>query len=267
LLNDERFKHRKKIYRHSNIEHNYYQELSKSENDFLKKIYLKIEAKKLKRFETVLNFTDVILSVNQEDTNYFKGNYPNAKTIYLPSFHENEQVTSLIGNGKYILFHGNLSVSENYEAALWLVKNVFSKISYKVIIAGLNPPEILFNAIKNYNHIELITSPDSNNMNELIREAQLHILHTKQPTGLKLKLLNVLFKGRFVICNSNMTVGTGIKENDSLIVANEPLEFIKMINFFIGKDFSQFNFTERKNLVFHFNNFNNCRQLIDIIND
>lgn len=267
LLNDERFKHRKKIYRHSNIEHNYYQELSKSENDFLKKIYLKIEAKKLKRFETVLNFADVILSVNQEDTNYFKGNYPNVKTIYLPSFHENEQVTSLIGNGKYILFHGNLSVSENYEAVLWLVKNVFSKISYKVIIAGLNPPEILFNAIKNYNHIELISSPDSNHMNELIREAQLHILHTKQPTGLKLKLLNVLFKGRFVICNSNMTVGTGIKENDSLIVANEPLDFIKMINFFIDKDFTQFNFTERKNLVFHFNNFNNCRQLIDIIND
>jgi uncharacterized C2H2 Zn-finger protein len=267
LLNDERFKHRKKIYRHSNIEHYYYQELSKSENDFLKKIYLKIEAKKLKRFETILNFADVILAVNQKDTQYFKVNYPKSKIHYLPSFHENEQITSLLGKGKFILFHGNLSVSENYEAALWLIKNVFSKISYKVIITGLNPPEILFNASKNYNHIELIASPDSKKMDELISTAHLHILYTKQPTGLKLKLLNVLFKGRFVICNSSMISGTGIQENSCLLFANEPLEFIKEINFSLNKEFTQLNFIERQNQVFDFNNFNNCAQLIEIIND
>jgi len=242
LLNDERFKHRKKI-------------------------YLKIEAKKLKRFETVLNFADIILSVNQKDTQYFKVNYPKSKIHYLPSFHENEQVTSLLGKGKFILFHGNLSVSENYEAALWLIKNVFSKISYKVIIAGLNPPEILFNASKNYNHIELIASPDSKKMDELISTAHLHILYTKQPTGLKLKLLNVLFKGRFVICNSSMISGTGIQKNSCLLIANESLEFIKEINFSLNKEFTELNFIERQNQVFDFNNFNNCAQLIEIIND
>ncbi len=33
------------------------------------------------------------------------------------------------GKGNYILYHGNLSVSENYNAALWLIENVFSKIT------------------------------------------------------------------------------------------------------------------------------------------
>jgi hypothetical protein len=104
-------------------------------------------------------------------------------------------------------------------------------------------------------------------MDELISTAHLHILYTKQPTGLKLKLLNVLFKGRFVICNSSMISGTGIQKNSCLLIANEPLEFIKEINFSLNKEFTELNFIERQNQVFDFNNFNNCAQLIEIIND
>ena len=50
LLPDKRFASRKKIYRHSNIEHEYYLELSRSEKSVIKKVYLKLEAFKLKLF-------------------------------------------------------------------------------------------------------------------------------------------------------------------------------------------------------------------------
>jgi len=266
LLNDKRFKNRKKIYRHSNIEHDYYSELSKSEKNSLKKIYLKIEAKKLKRFEAIINFADVILAVNKTDADYFKLNYPKVSTHYLPSFHVNEMVTCKEGKGKFILFHGNLSISENYEAAIWLIENVFSKIDLPVTIAGLNPPPFLIEIIKKHKHISLIISPPESEMNQLIHDAQIHVLYTAQPTGLKLKLLNVLFKGRYIICNKNMIEGTGITANSSFILANSANEFIQKINSVFENEFSKLNTHEREKQLLNFNNSENCKKLIELIN-
>lgn len=266
LLKDERFKNRKKIYRHSNIEHDYYLELSRSEKNSLKRIYLKIEAWKLKRFESIVHFANVILAVNKKDTDYFKVNYPKAQTLYLPSFHANESLTCVEGKGNFILFHGNLSISENYEAASWLIENVFSKVNLPVTIAGLNPPVFLTEAIKKHNNIQLITSPAESEMTKLIHEAQVHVLYTAQPTGLKLKLLNVLFKGRFIICNSNMIEGTGLTENAGFILANTATEFIQKINSVFEIEFSTSTIQERQKQISNFDNVENCKKLVEVIN-
>ncbi len=266
LLNDERFKNRKKIYRHSNIEHDYYSELSRSEKNSLKKIYLKIEAWKLKRFESIINFANVILAVNKTDADYFAKNYPNAKTLYLPSFHVNEKLTCKDGKGNFILFHGNLSISENYEAAIWLIENVFSKINLPVTIAGLNPPAFLPEAIKKHNNIQLIDSPAEGEMDQLIHDSQIHVLYTAQPTGLKLKLLNVLFKGRFIICNKNMTEGTGIIENSGFMLADTAADFIQKINSVFENEFSQSTIQEREKQILNFDNSENCKKLVEVIN-
>ena len=55
LLNDFDLKQRVKLFRHSNIEHDYFFELAKSEKSFFKKIYFNIEALKLKWFEKNIN--------------------------------------------------------------------------------------------------------------------------------------------------------------------------------------------------------------------
>lgn len=262
LLDDPKFKNRKKIYRHSNIEHDYYLELSKSEKGFIKKLYLVLEAWKLRRFESILKFADLILAVNQKDTEYFKIKYPQVRSVYLPSFHPDSELTIKTGKGEYILFHGNLAVSENYEAASWLIENVFSKIKLEVIIAGLNPPDFLISLIEKYPNIKLRKSPGEEEMTQLVLNAQLHVLYTAQPTGLKLKLLNVLFKGRFVICNEHMISGTGLKQNNTLILSDSPEQFIKTVNDYFDKEFSEELIGERRKLISHFDNIQNVRRLI-----
>jgi hypothetical protein len=262
LLNDPRFKARTKIYRHSNIEHDYYRELSRSEKNILKKIYLKAEAWKLERFESILRFADVILAVNREDTQYFKAKYPQAETHYLPSFHPDAQVVAQPGRGSFALFHGNLSVSENYEAALWLMEQVFAKLPFKCVIAGLNPPAFLVSRAGSFSNVELIASPPEAEMNRLLREAQVHVLYTAQPTGLKLKLLNVLFKGRFVICNAHMVAGTGVMENNGLMLCNSADEFIRRISTCMNRDFSEQEIAARKALTAGFDNAANAEKLL-----
>ncbi len=262
LINDLRFKNRIKIYRHSNIEHDYYNHLAKTEKKFLHKIYLIQEAKKLLKFENIISDANYILAVNEIDAVYFTKKYSFPKTLYIPSFHANNDVKIKNGKGDYILYHGNLSVSENYEAAAWLLENVFLKIKFKVIIAGLNPPAFLKETIKKYEHIKLIENPIETEMNALVENAHLHCLYTAQTTGLKLKLLNVLFTGRFVVCNANMLSGTGFTQNNGMLISNQ---FITEINTCFQMDFSDLLIEERKIMLKRFSNQKNIETIIKII--
>ena len=265
ILKDPVFKDRLKIYRHSNIEHDYYLGLAKAEKNFIKRLYLRTEAFKLKRFEKVVENANLILAVNEHDTNYFRKKYPEVRTEYLPSFHANAQVTSKEGNGKYILFHGNLSVSENSEAAEWLLNNVFSKTSHKVIIAGLNPTPHLRQSIEPFDNIELFANPSEAKMYELISNAHIHVLYTSQATGLKLKLLNVLFAGRHIVCNKHMIEGSGVHANSSLIVANTGKDMINKINETMVTPFSQSQIKARQELIQPFNNQTNAQKILDLL--
>ena len=262
LLDDPRFKNRKKIYRHSNIEHDYYRELARSEKNLLKKLYLKMEAAKLKRFESILNKADLILAVNQTDTAYFRNKFPKVRTEYLPSFHANSTSTNKTGSSDYILFHGNLAISENYEAVIWLARNVFSAINFKVVVAGLRPPAFLLEELAKFPNIQVKASPNEDEMTQLIRNAQLHVLWTSQPTGLKLKLLNVLFKGRFVLCNPNMLAGTEIYADQSLFVCNSSEKFIACINECLYKEFTLELGREREKMTRNFSNQTNSLLLL-----
>ena len=265
LLNDPRFKGRLKIYRHSNIEHDYYNELARSERSLLKKIYLKAEAWKLKRFESILKYADLILAVNQTDTGYFQKNYPEAASYYLPSFHPDAALSARTGKGNFVLFHGNLSVSENYEAAAWLIEHVFSKLPFSCVIAGLNPPAFLEKLVAVCPNIKLIASPPEQEMSRLLSEAQAHVLYTAQPTGLKLKLLNVLFKGRFVICNAHMLAGTGLQQNSGLKICTTAEEFIRQINSCMDREFTEKEIGERGRLTVGFDNTANAEKLVGIV--
>jgi hypothetical protein len=259
LMNDERFKDRIKIYRHSNIEHEYYRHLAKAEQNWFKKIYLNTEAGKLEKFEKIVTNARHIFAVNECDGDYFRKKYKNPEISYIPSFHNNNSIDIKPGKGGFVLYHGNLGVSENYEAAQWLLTHVFPKVKYNVVIAGLNPPSFLAQAVSKHDHIKLVANPPEKEMQELIAEAHVHCLYTAQPTGLKLKLLNVLFKGRFIVCNTNMLKGTGLKQDSGLRITES---FADEVNACFERSFSEDLITERKGILERFSNEKNIGTLI-----
>ncbi len=263
LLNDPDLKQRRKLFRHSNIEHDYFLELAKAEKSFLKKMYLKAEAFKLKRFEKQIVHADCILSVSENDLNYFKKMYPDTPSVYLPSFHPFDELQCKPGKGNYILYHGNLSVAENYTAATWLIDEVFSRIAQPVIIAGLNPPSHLIEKIKSFRHIELRKNCDEQEMQTLIEDAQIHCLYTAQSTGLKLKLLNVLYSGRYVLANPTLLVGTPLTE--ACIVCNTANDYFSAIYTLFEKEFTADAIEKRKTIVSVMNNEKKTEKLISYL--
>ena len=266
LLSDKRFENRLKIYRESNIEHHYYYHLAKSAKKLSDKLFYFVESFRLKLFQKKLKHADIMLVVSSKDQEYLQSKFPNNKIYYLPSFHGNRKIVSKSGKGNYVLYHGNLSVEENVIAANYLIDNVFSKIPEQVIIAGLKPDSSLRNRVAKCDNIRLIANPYEKEMNDLIENAHINILYTHQATGLKLKLLNVLYKGRFVLVNSKMCAGTNLDE--LCVLADSDEELISKIQSLFQETFSEEDIALRQSkLTELFNDERNGLKIISLLSD
>jgi hypothetical protein len=210
-LTNPSLRNRMLIYRESNIEHHYYYHLCKAERNGFRKAFFLLESLKLKLFQKKLKRADLMMVVSEEDRKYLSGIFPDKKIHFIPSFHGNSKVDVKTGRGDFVLYHGNLSVAENIRAAEFLITNVFNGIEIPLVIAGLNPPDYLVRLAENQK-MRLYSNPSDEQLHQLIREAQVHLLVTFQATGLKLKLLNTLFRGRHVLVNPAMLKGTGLDD-------------------------------------------------------
>lgn len=195
------------IVRAHNVEQHYYAALAENEKNLMKRGYYRLESSKLKRYEPILKHASSVLTVTDADKRFFE-TIGIKNIVVIPCFHAGDSINSLRGKGDYALYHSNLSVAENQQAALWLADNVFSRFRGHVVIAGRNPDRAFIDHIKQYSNIRLVDSPSQDTMLELQRNAQVNVLYTEQPTGLKLKLLNSLFEGRHCLVNSMMLSGT-----------------------------------------------------------
>lgn len=262
ILTDRRFKNRKIFVRAHNVEHDYYKGLGDSEKCVWKRLFYYAEAWKLRRYEPVLKKATGIFAISQSDTDYFSKEY--GKVTLIPGFNAADSVCSETGRGEYVLYHGNLSVRENEEAAKWLIENVFSELNLHCIVAGLNPSEKLMKLAHNHSNVTLVANPDDAEMIDLLRNAQVNILVTNQPTGLKLKLLNALYNGRFCLVNSNMVKGTSLER--LCIVADEPKQIMAEVKRLMEENFTEEDIDYRdETLKRMYRNEENARKIIGII--
>lgn len=263
LLGDEAFKNRFKIVRNHNVEHHYYKNLAKAEKNDLRKHYFKTEAKRLKQFEPILKFANLSLAISENDFEYFNNTYPKLKTIYIPAFHQHDKVSINTTKGNYALYHGNLSVTENKNAVNFLVKKVFKNLNIPLVITGLNPDKEIKILIADKPHISLVENPSDEKLNALITNAQVNLLYTEQATGLKLKLLNVLFNGKHCIANNKMLEGTNLERCCS--ISNTTTEYKTAITELIQQEFTKEQTVIRQKSLTPFNNETNIKTLINNI--
>ena len=253
-----------KIYRESNIEHHYYWQLALASRKIIDKIFFSIEAARLYQWQNQLKYADLILTVSENDSQYLKKKFPHQQIECIPSFHGNQEVSSKIGFGDYALYHGKLSVPENDQAARFLIQKVFAELPYRFVVAGMNPEKGLIKLAQNYPNVELIANPSSQEMDKLIEEAQVNVLITQQATGLKLKLLNTLFKGRHCLVNEKMLTGTNLHPLCHIAYHKKSLKE-KIIELFQ----IPFSADEIEKRMHHLNHFysddENARKILDLI--
>ncbi len=264
-IDHQQFKDRIKLVRMHNIEWKYYHNLAIQENNFAKRMFFHLESWKLKRFElsTIIKNADHLLAVSPDETKYFKQlNHPSVH--YLSAFHANEQVTSKPGKGDYVIYHGDLSVKDNENAALFLTQKVFAHINTKLVIAGLNPGLNLINTINNYPNVELIPNVPSGKMEDLIQNAHVNLLISFNAAGMKLKLLNAVYRGRFCMVNDPMVINTGMEK--ICVIKNSADEMKEAVLSIMNKVFDQPEIEKRRELLSKsFSNVTNAKITMQLL--
>jgi hypothetical protein len=246
-----------------NVEHEYYRGLGK-QSSFLKKLFFQLEASKLKKYQSILSDCTSILAIKDGEADQLLALNSNVQLLpaSLPDIEGR-----FIPTKRYALFHGNLSVPENQQAAFYLLGTLSSVLNkeFSLVIAGKNPPKKLAFLCK-IAGFSLIPNPSEKQLDQLIQEAHIHVLHTENASGIKLKLLSCLYSSGHLLVNPNMVKGTPLCDFCTIYEDSKDLKmhFLGLKNSALSKD----DFEKRKQFIqAHFNNRKNCTLIQDLLSD
>ena len=259
-LYNEDFGTRLTLVRTHNIEHLYYKGLANSETKLSKTIFFKQESRKLENYEYVLEKASFVLSIAPLEYRYFKNIYKS--TVYLPVFHQNSQVKNLSKKGKYALLIADLRISDNLKATRFLI-DVFKNLDYPLILASSFVDKSLCKKVAPFKNISFTEITHQAQAEELLTNAHLNVMLTFQATGIKLKLINTLFAGRFCLTNTPMVKDTGLES--LCYVADSVKDFRNLVSAFKDKAFTSDIRQQRQELLVDFDTTQNAQELINLI--
>lgn len=264
FLHSDQLKGRKVFLRLHNVEWAYYRHLAKSGASLLKTCYYLHESRLLRRYEAGLANKASILAVSMTDLNMYRNEFEARDIQYLPVFTPYNQVTSEEGIGSFCLYHGNLSVPENEKAAAWLLTKVFGPLKIPLVIAGRNPSHRLEKLAHRQQHTCMVANPSPAEMEDMISKAHIHILPSFNRTGIKLKLLHSLARGRHCVVNEAGVEGTGLES--ACHVGNSPASLQQIITLLYHQPFTGEEILIRKKILDEeFDNNRNGKRLLRIL--
>lgn len=230
-----------------------------------KKIYSRIQNYLLHKYYSKLPTEFIYACSSEQDVSFLKSRGFN-KVFLVPVFPSWQQVDCPTGMGNLCLFHGDLSLPHNEKAALWLLANVFNKVFVPFVIAGKNPSVRLQKAAALCQHTCLVSNPDEEEMNDLIKKAHIHILPSlnKKTSRVQLKLLHALYKGRHCVVTTGAVEGTPLEE--TCYCGNNSNAIASLISQLYYKPFDEEEIDLRKQVLCNcYNNEKNIEQLIDYL--
>ena len=236
ILKNKNLKTDKIVLRVHNNESVYFKNLSKSTNNFFKKIYYILDSLKYRIYsQKVFNKVDKLWFISFEEQLknkiYFK------KSIHLPPPINQDFVNQKLNNNN-VLFIGSLFMDNNIEAIDWYLNKVHNKIrneNYRLIICGSTgeyDEEYFEKRFMKYSNIELILN--ATDLKEIYSKSSIFINPMQHGAGVKIKSINAIVNGLPLISTTIGCEGIGLKENKMFYLANTPEKFrekvIKLLN-------------------------------------
>jgi len=204
----DELKGRKRLLRAHNIEHQYYAGLAKDSQRF-QYLFFQREALALERYENnhARSF-DAVFNISKHDQKWYASKGGNS--VYTPVFHGFAEIDIPEGRGKYLLYQGDLSIETNQKSLLEALKNLPEEDNYPIMVAGRSGDQGFEQKLKNKPNIQREIDVSSERMAELIRDAQVILIHSRHSAGMKVKIFPALYMGRFIAANQNSLTHTDL---------------------------------------------------------
>lgn len=247
------------VVRVHNDEASYYRHLAATEASLFRRLYFSLESRLLHNFQRNLDKLTRLACLSETDQDQLRNMYGFRNTSFVPCFLPWQMVAGKVGRGNFCLYHGNLQVAENEQAAIWLIEEVFRSTNFQLVVAGKNPPKRLLSVAAHQKNVIVQQNPSIAEIDALVKEAHINVLPSLNNTGVKLKLLNALYNGRHCLTNFNGVKGSGIATG--VTVAETPADWKREIELLMTQQFSEAVIEQRRTALRLYDNLANAERL------
>lgn len=235
----------KLIYRSHNVEGEIWKNIGDNVLSPLKKIYLKIQSKKLINYEKkIIKTADAILPISVTDALYYSSVFDEKKIKYLPSGIDTNTVdltNKQLAEVNDIYFLGGLDWLPNIEGLNWFINEIFPKVrklvpNIKFHIAGRNAPKWL----SELNEPGIQFHGEVANAADFIREKFICVVPLLSGSGMKIKIIEAIAAGKYVITTSKAAEGMPGGTEGLIVIADTPQHFAECIGIAIYRKQNKF---------------------------
>lgn len=252
-------------FRAHNYETQIWERLASETSNFLKKVYLNIQAKRLKHEEvTFLKSVDSIVAIAPSDLDVFKEFTNVPQYLYLPGLNLGLEVDLELQPFK--LFHiGSMEWMANVQGVEWflqkvwpIVKSAYPQLEFHLAGKGLNDNDSRFFQSGVFNHGEV------ENAQSFMITHGICIVPVVAGSGIRMKLIEAMSLGIPCVTTEIGVQGINVENHVHVEIANSPQDFAQAIVFMIQRWHETIKMGTRgkKYMIEHHNLQNNTRELL-----
>jgi glycosyltransferase involved in cell wall biosynthesis len=221
------------VLRSQNVEYSLWERVAAKSTNPLKRFYLNILAKRLKKYELeMLNKYDAILPITQIDGDSFKRSGCRIPIVHVPFGLDAKEYDVPPQPQETTLFHiGAMDWMPNIQAIEWFLENVWDKLSekypgLKFHLAGRNMPKDL----KGGNKKNIIIEGEVADAKAFMRKHSIMVSPLFSGGGMRIKIIEGMAMGKAVVSTDIGIEGISAKHGEHLLLAADPQEFIDVIS-------------------------------------
>lgn len=221
------------ILRSHNVEFQIWENLAKGTSNPIKKWYLKLLAKRLKKYEIeTTNKVDLVACISHDDIEDFKKHQCTSNFYHLKFGIDFEklQYDFNIDNEELKIYHvGSMNWKPHQEAFQWFFDSVWPGIrelnNCKVYLAGAFMPKWIEN--KAANNLEVKAGYFDGA--QYMKDKHILIVPSFSGSGIRIKIIEAMACGKVVLTNWNGTVGIDAENGQNILVSDAPNYWIQKI--------------------------------------
>lgn len=225
-----------------NIEFLAYKSIGMKTNNIIKKIAFLLTSFQMKRYEKKVyteSTIDLYTFVSSYDKEFFEKEYFLNNTLLVPVGAE-INISDLKKNCHNIIFVAKMSYQSNEDGALWLLDKIWDKIiseveDAKLYLVGKDPSKKLIEHASK--HLNVAVTGTVDDLSFFYNNTNVVVVPILAGGGVKVKLLEALGKGKYVITTTKGLEGTDFRNNVHLFACDNETEFAnKCINALLYPD-------------------------------
>ncbi len=198
------------------------------------RLYLTLQAKKLKRFEAIVSEqADLCLAISEEDATQLRRINPQAEVVVIPAGTDTEYFKPRpeIEEPYTIVYVGYMNWLPNLDAVLWFCHAVFPQICQRLpearlLVVGKNPPD---SVRRLHDGKRIIVTGFVNDVRDYIAKGSVFVVPLRAGGGIRIKILQAMSMGKAIVSTSVGAEGIKACPGRDLVIADTADEFARSV--------------------------------------